>query len=147
MRFSRSLRVALVLTSLLVAFSAATVLAGPYAGRSSLSTVLTGAAERPGPGDPNGSGGAEVSLSGGMVCYRLWVNGIATPTAAHIHVGDINSPGPVVVPLRAPVGGSSQGCVAASTAVINAIEHNPSGYYVNVHNAEYPAGAVRGQLR
>ncbi len=23
---------------------------------------------------------------------------------------------------------------------------NPSAYYVNVHNAEFPSGAIRGQL-
>jgi hypothetical protein len=27
------------------------------------------------------------------------------------------------------------------------IADNPSGYYVNVHNATFGAGAVRGQLR
>jgi hypothetical protein len=27
-----------------------------------------------------------------------------------------------------------------------AIAHDPSGYYTNVHNAEFTDGAVRGQL-
>ena len=29
---------------------------------------------------------------------------------------------------------------------IEAIETNPNRYYVNVHNAKYPGGAIRGQL-
>ena len=30
---------------------------------------------------------------------------------------------------------------------LDAIIDNPAGFYANVHNAEFPAGAVRGQLR
>jgi hypothetical protein len=74
------------------------------------------------------------------------VSGIAPATAAHIHVGAAGVAGPVVVPLAPPTGTSS-GCVTGvSPELIKAITQNPQNYYVNVHNAEFPAGALRGQL-
>jgi hypothetical protein len=36
--------------------------------------------------------------------------------------------------------------VALDKALADKILDDPSGYYVNVHNTEYPGGAVRGQL-
>jgi hypothetical protein len=54
--------------------------------------------------------------------------------------------GPVVVGLAPPTSGTSSGCVSADPALIKAIIQNPEQYYVNVHNADFPAGAVRGQL-
>ncbi len=32
------------------------------------------------------------------------------------------------------------------TALTKAIEHRPGDYYVNIVSAQYPTGAVRGQL-
>jgi CHRD domain len=118
------------------------------AGGKTLTTTLTGAAEVPGPGDPDGSGVATLTLNPGQgeICYELSVTLIAPPTAAHIHVGTAGVAGPVVVPLVPPVEGSSSACASVDPALIKAIMKNPEQYYVNVHNAEYPAGALRGQL-
>jgi hypothetical protein len=54
--------------------------------------------------------------------------------------------GPVFVPLFAKATKQPKGCVKAKKSAIEAIRKNPSGYYVNVHTAKYPAGAARGQL-
>ena len=113
-----------------------------------LGTTLTGAAEVPGPGDPDGSGTARITVNVGQaeVCFNLSVTGIDPATAAHIHVGAAGVAGPVVVGITPPSGGSSSGCVAADRELVKNILKNPSDYYVNVHNPAFPAGAVRGQL-
>lgn len=69
----------------------------------------------------------------------------ATPAASHIHVGAAGVAGAVVVPLGASFARS--GCTTTTKPVIDAIIANPKGYYVNVHNASYPNGAIRGQLK
>ncbi|NNF53166.1 MAG: CHRD domain-containing protein [Acidimicrobiales bacterium] len=100
-------------------------------------------------GDPNGRGYAEVSSpGGGVVCFELYVSKIATPTAAHIHEATAGSNGPVVVTLAPPVNGYSEGCVDTGDADLAAdiVLRESSEYYVNVHNAEFPGGAVRAQL-
>ena len=118
------------------------------AGGRPLSTPLTGAEEAPGPGDPDGTGFASLTLNPGQgeICFELSVSGIDPATAAHIHVAPAGAPGPVVVPLVPPTSGSSSGCVSASRELIKAIIQHPENYYVNVHNTVHPAGAVRGQL-
>ena len=112
-----------------------------------LMASLSGAAEAPGPGDPDGSGVAYLTLNQGrsQVCFVIEVADIATPTAAHIHVGEAGMPGGVVVNFDVAGNGLS-GCVNADPAVIKAVRQSPAGYYVNVHNADFPPGAVRGQL-
>jgi hypothetical protein len=136
--------VLVALALLAIAVTAAVAQAG---GRP-LATTLTGAEEIPGPGDPDGSGTArlELNIGTGEICYELAVSGIAPATAAHIHVGQAGVAGPVVVPLAPPTSGSSSACTTVDPALIKAITKDPQLYYVNVHNAEFPAGAVRGQL-
>lgn len=148
MRGNRSRAVLLVVLVLLLSLVlASTALA---AGWTTLVTSLNGAKEVPGPGDPDGTGWATVRLNihQQMVCYDLSVWDIASATAAHIHIGRGSVAGPVVIPLEAPADGDSMACAeGVDKALIRAIIRNPSLYYVNVHNAEYPGGAVRGQLR
>ena len=113
-----------------------------------LTATLTGAAEVPGPGDTDGGGTASVTLNPGkgQVCYELTVSNIGAANAAHIHSGAADVAGPVVVGLDAPANGSSKGCADLDKEKVKDIIQNPGKYYINVHNAEFPDGAVRGQL-
>ncbi len=111
-------------------------------------TSLHGSEEVPGPADPDGSGFASIMLNvgQGMVCWELSVSGIAPATAAHIHAAPAGVPGGVVVTLSPPTSGASSGCREVDPVLIQAIIDFPEQYYVNVHNADFPAGALRGQL-
>jgi hypothetical protein len=119
--------------------------AGATAGmqKGSLHATLTGEAETP-KGDPDGSGTAEVKITGTKVCWEIHVARVGTNMAAHIHKGKPGVAGPVVVPFGAAF--KSKGCTTASASLTAAILKSPSAYYVNVHNAKYPGGALRGQL-
>lgn len=122
--------------------------ANAQTGGRKLQTSLSGAAEVPGPGDPDGTGTATITVNPGkmQICYKIVVSKIAPATAAHIHEAPPTAAGPVVVTLGAPTSGTRSGCVTATRALVLEILKRPADYYVNVHNAEYPAGAVRGQL-
>jgi CHRD domain len=119
-------------------------------GGTVLTATLTGTAEVPGPGDPDGSGQATIRLTAGeaRVCFQLSASNITLPaTAAHIHAGAAGSAGGIVAPLSPPdASGVSQGCAVISRPLANAILTNPSAYYVNVHTSDFPDGAIRGQL-
>jgi hypothetical protein len=123
--------------------SCPTSLLSANAGGTELDVNLLGIAEQPDLGDPDGTGSAVLRLRKGQgrVCFKLEAQNIAAPTAAHIHQGGPEAAGPVVVPL-----GTSSGCVAAARVLVNAILADPAGFYVNMHTADFPAGAVRGQL-
>jgi hypothetical protein len=138
-------------TLLAGALSTTALLAAPATaadGGRPLSTTLTGSTEVPGPGDPDGSGTASLRVNPGQgqVCYELMVEGIAPAAAAHIHQAPAGTAGPIVVGLMAPTNGASSGCVDVGRELAREILKNPADYYVNVHNAEFPAGALRGQL-
>jgi hypothetical protein len=138
--------VALVLAG---AASAARLDVADHGGRP-FSTQLTGAAEVPGPGDPDGSGTATIIVNPGdeEVCWTIKTEGIELPaTGAHIHEGAVGEFGDVVVSLTPPdEEGFSSGCAEVSREVALDILKNPENYYVNVHTEEFPDGAIRGQL-
>jgi hypothetical protein len=113
---------------------------------------LIGSEERPGPGDDDGFGAADFRIKGNKVCFRIVAEGIDPVTAAHIHKAAKGSPGPVEVDLFTFKGKSQtlppriSGCAKTTTTIAKAIAKRPGDYYVNVHNAAFPNGALRGQL-
>ena len=122
-------------------------------GGRKFTTELTGEAEVtaagvPNQGDLDGTGTATLTLNPGQgrICYTLQVSAIAPAAAAHIHEAPATTTGPVVVPLEAPTDGDSSACATVDRALVKDILKNPADYYVNVHNADFPAGALRGQL-
>ena len=100
-------------------------------------------------GDRNGGGSFNVTIDGRKLCYGLAVSNIGKPVAAHIHQAAPGKNGDVVVTLKHPKRGdpgSSSACTRVSESRAEDIQDRPRGFYVNVHNARFPAGAVRGQL-
>lgn len=134
------------------------VVAAPTA----LNAVLTGAAEVPGPGDPDGTGMATVTVdpAAGTLCYTLLVADTASASGAHIHEAPPGAAGPIQVSLTLPDNsGNAAGCAApgdynvaelpdaaAISAFLADLAANPQKYYVNIHTSPFKAGAVRGQL-
>ncbi len=133
-----------IVLGLLVALFAAVGAQGALQKSGSLHATLRGKVEVP-KGDPDGAGTAEVKITGAKVCWEIKTSKVGKIVAAHIHKGGPGVAGPVVVPFGKTF--KSKGCVASTKAIVAAIEKSPGGYYVNVHNATYPGGALRGQLR
>jgi hypothetical protein len=117
---------------------------------TTLAASLNGANEKPTAGDIDGAGFALVIIDpdAGTVRYALFARDILTPTLAHIHRGTSDVAGPVVVNFNPTFSnGIASGIVTTSnTALLNEIIATPGGFYVNIHNAEFPGGAIRGQL-
>ncbi|MFO0875014.1 MAG: CHRD domain-containing protein [Phycisphaerales bacterium] len=112
---------------------------------------MTGAQEVPGPGDPDGTATGTLSIdpSTNKVSWNFTYANIAAPTLMHIHTGAAGVAGPVLVNLGVATTGGPGTLINMTTttaANVNMILANPTGFYVNIHNAPFPAGAVRGQL-
>jgi ABC-type amino acid transport substrate-binding protein len=113
--------------------------------------TLSGANEvsptgEPGAGDPDGTGFATIRLddAANLLDWEITVANIELPvTLAHIHRGPAGQNGPVVVDFNAMLAGADLPIGAALAAEILG---DPGGFYVNIHNAPFPGGAVRGQL-
>ena len=123
-------------------------------GDKALFAVLTGSKEVSpegdrDTGDRNGRGSFSATLDGRMLCYGIQVKNIGDPVAAHIHRGGRDAFGPVIQPLAQPDDGdpgSSSECVRIARRLARQMRARPGRFYVNVHNADFPNGAVRGQL-
>ena len=114
-------------------------------------------------GDPDGKGiGYVFGIDGDdtTLCYSLLVQDIQLVAvgeglAAHIHEGRRDTNGPVVAALAGPEGGNASDCLTegetgkfptGESGIVQRILNNPAEFYINIHNPEFPDGAIRGNL-
>jgi hypothetical protein len=136
-----------------VAISVLAVLATvSSAADTTLKATMSGSQEKP-KGDPDGTGTAVLTLKSSQVCYVITPKKAGTTfSAGHIHAGKKGVAGPVFINLftkpKKLKGGKLSGCSpTVKAADIAKVKAKPADYYVNIHNAKYPAGAIRGQLK
>jgi hypothetical protein len=155
----RRLATVAILTVLLTAVGAVMTTSGALAdAKTATFTIqLSGATEvcptAPGTCGGPGTGTASVTIdrNARTVCFTITTQNVALPlTAAHIHQAPVGQAGPVVLPLfTQPVNSATVGPTCLSGLDKNLLKdiiRHPQDYYVNVHNAPFPNGAVRGQL-
>lgn len=112
---------------------------------------MTGAQEVPGPGDPDGVGLGTLTIDNvtNQISWAFTYQNINAPTLMHIHTGAAGVSGGVLINLGVATSGGAGTLVSqttASDANVNTVLANPPGFYVNIHNGAFPAGAIRGQL-
>ena len=135
---------------LIVCIAAAAVLAPaalalPRAMHPELGATLLGKNEVPkGPPAAHGIVNLNLKSGPGQVCWTFQLAGVSKTFAAHIHKGRAGVSGPVFIALGKTF--KAKGCTSAPKKQIEAVESNPNAFYVNVHNAKFPNGIVRGQL-
>jgi hypothetical protein len=136
----------------LVASFAGILAASPAAAADAqLYAILSGANERPGPGDPDGIGRVVITINdaANQICAAVQFTNATLPvTGMHIHFAPPTAPGPVVVGFTPPASYQSYECLTvANEALLDNIAANPGQYYFNIHNQQYPGGFIRGQLQ
>ncbi|MGP4044820.1 CHRD domain-containing protein [Streptomyces sp. 2A115] len=125
-------------------------------GGTILAASLKGANEVPvagGPavGDQDGAALEFVKVEGDTVSVAVKWRGTGKPTLLHIHQGAKGSNGGVKVDftklLENAKGRTVTGTVKVQdAALLGQLKADPGSFYANLHSAEFPGGAVRGQL-
>lgn len=113
--------------------------------------VMDGSQETPGAGDADGfaNGTLTIDSTSNVISWNFTFGNIVAPTMMHIHTGAAGVAGPVLINMGVATSGGPGtliGQTPASAANITNILANPQNFYVNIHNAPFPGGAVRGQI-
>lgn len=122
--------------------------------------ALTGAAERPTPVVTAASGSAVLTVRGAdSIEYLIYVSAGDSITASHIHAGDANSTGPIMVftfggPVTGRVDGlfrfgyiTRGGTFSGAFTFDSVLTRMRNGTaYLNVHTRRHAPGEIRGQI-
>ncbi|MCC6928860.1 MAG: CHRD domain-containing protein [Gemmatimonadaceae bacterium] len=121
--------------------------------------ALTGVAERPNPVTTTASGSAVITvLNKDSVEFLMYVSGDSI-TASHIHAGDANAAGPIMVftfggPVTGRIDGAFRhgfltrsGTFSGAFSMDSLLSRMRAGTaYLNVHTRRFPGGELRGQI-
>lgn len=113
-----------------------------------LGAHMTGDRVVPVEGDPDGRGRAHLraNLSENQLCFRIELINLSEVTEGHIHMGQVDEVGEVVVNLHLEEVGQVA-CIPVGRATLRRIIDNPQAFYLDIHTTEYPVtGAIRDQL-
>lgn len=102
-------------------------------------------------GDQDGRATVDLTFSAdeSQVCWRIFdVTNVALPsTGWHVHRAPVGRNGPIVLPLGTVSRSGDTGCATGvAVNLVRDMRANPGNYYVNLHNRQFPNGAIRGQL-
>lgn len=105
----------------------------------------------PAVGDKDGAALEFVKVKGDKVSVTVKWRGTAKPTALHIHQGAKGTNGGIKVDFTKLLAKAEHHRVTgtvkvADAALLKQLKADPNGFYANLHTAEFPGGAVRGQL-
>lgn len=110
--------------------------------------VLTGSALTPA-GDPDGWGRFRFRVDDTLntLCGDLEVRELGQVTAAQVYRGGPGEAGSPVVDIDLPGSDNdSDDCDTIGDTLADEIQANPAGFYVLIKTAEFPNGALRGQI-
>jgi hypothetical protein len=136
-------------TRLAAAASAAVIAAALALPASAAPSIPLNSGQEPAGGEAEGHGFFTYTIDGTKFCWTLSWQGIAEPSAGHVHVAPRGVAGPVVINLDTDEvpGPDEEGCSEIDAELAADITSDPGAFYVNLHNAAFPAGAIRGQLK
>lgn len=125
-------------------------------GGTILAAGLRGANEVPVQGDPavgdkDGAALEFIRVKGDKVSVAVKWRGTGRPTLLHIHQGAKGVNGGVKIDFTELLAKSRHNSVTGTVkvkdaALLKRLKNDPGSFYANLHTAEFPGGAVRGQL-
>jgi hypothetical protein len=98
-------------------------------------------------GSPSGSAVALVSLNPAtsQLCWQFsQLTNVTSPTVARLYQSFPGASGTGGYLLGSTF--NSSGCISRPKVIIQIIESRPQTFYVSIHTAQFPGGAVRGPL-
>ena len=121
---------------------------------------MNAASEIPPSAGSSGTGTATYVLSGRMISYTVTVDGLSdTAIANHIHVGNSQTNGAIIVPFNPAhikTGQLASGTIDLDQPIVSGSSSmtgdsllalfNSGNAYTNVHTPRFPAGEIRGQI-